>query len=218
MKPKPNQGGYEWMRADEVVTLLKVLKEGGSRDVQQSGGRQNTITLSPQPQTWALIFFLVHTGARLSEAHALRWADLDKEARTIRLIGGMVRGAVQPIQERSIPMCDEVFRLFASLPAGDPEQHVFERDENLHRTMKIAFQCAGLPHYKLPALRDTCASHLAMQGVHLEHIARYLGYRSLKQVERYANLCPPVDLVAAVRSLNFIGSHSEEEREPDPSH
>lgn len=191
------------MQANEVVALLKVLKEGGTREVQRSGGRQQTITLSPQHQTWALVFFMLHTGARLSEAHALRWGDLDMEARTIRLSGGMVRGAVQPILARSIPMCQAVFDLFVSLAAGEQEQHVFERDDKLHRTMKLAFQCAGLPYYKLTALRDTCASHLALKGVHLEHIAQYLGYRSLKQVQRFAHLSPPVDLVAAMQSLSF---------------
>ncbi|MRR32099.1 site-specific integrase [bacterium] len=219
MRLKPNrEGGYEWMRAEEVIALLKVLKEGGSREVQRSGGRQQTVTMSPHPQTWALIFFMVHTGARLSEAHALRWADVDLEARTIRLIGGMVRGAVQPIQARTIPMCDEVFRLFASLPAGDPEQLVFERDEKLHRTMKLAFQCAGLPYYKLAALRDTMASHLSINGVKLEDIAKLLGHRSLKAVQRYAHLCPPVDLVAEVRKLNFAVQLSDQNHEPDPIH
>lgn len=202
--PKPNcEGGYQWMRADEVIELLNVLKQGGTKEVRQSNGRSRTITLSPQTQTWALVFFMLHTGSRLSEAYALRWADVDMDARTIRLSGGMVRGAVEPVQARSIPMCQAVVDLFVSLPAGELEQPVFERDDKLHRTMKLAFECAGLPHYKLTALRDTTASHLAQQGVGLELIARLLGHRSLKSVQRYEHLCP-VNLVAAMRKLDYF--------------
>lgn len=204
------EGGYVWMKKDEVIALLDLLKNGGTREVQRSGGRQQRITLPPQPHTWALIFFLVHTGARLSEAQALCWSDVDMEARTIQLNGGVVGKMVQRIKARTIPMCDAVHSLFSFLAPGEPEKLIFGFDEKLHRTMKLAYECAGLPRYKLTALRDTTGSQLAMIGIDLHMIAKYLGFNSLKHVEKYAHLQPPVDLVAVMQRLNFTGSHCGE--------
>ncbi len=203
MKPQMNrEGGYVWMRTEEVNALLNVLRNGGSKEVERAMGRRQLLTLPPQPQAWALVYFLLHTGARPSEAYALRWREVDLDARTVKLCGGTMRGAVAPIQARSIPISDAVVSLFRFLAPGAPDQPMFEHDIRLTRVLKTAFDVAGLPRYKLAAMRDTYASHMAMMGVPVEQLARLLGYRSLRFVDRYTHLCP-LDLVGAMQSLKY---------------
>ncbi len=205
MRRKPNRmGGYAWMLAEEAAALLNVLKHGGSREVTYQG-KPKTLTLEPQPEAWALVYFMLHTGCRLYEAYGLKWGDVDLQARTIRLCGGSPGVAMKPLKSRVIPMFDPLVSLFDLLPRGAFDEPVFRQDGKLRQILKRAYAVADLPDYQVPAFRDTCASHLVIQGVPLEAVARLLGCLWMTMAKRYGHLVQITDedLMKAAASVRF---------------
>ena len=192
------------MRAEEATALLDVLKNGGSREVSYRG-KPRTLTLEPQPEAWAPVFFLLHCGARLYEAYELKWADVDVEARTIRLCGGSPGVAMKPLKPRTIPMFDPLVSLFSLLPRGAFDEPVFRQDGKLREILKRAYAVADLPDYQVPAFRDTCGSHLVLQGVPLEAVARLLGCLWMTAAKRYGHLVQITteDLAKVAETVSF---------------
>ncbi len=219
MKRKVNRvGGYAWMLAEEAAALLKVLKEGGTREVRYRG-KPKTLVLEPQPEAWALVSFMLHTGCRLYEAYGLKWGDVDVEARTIRLCGGSPGVAMKPLKARVIPMLDPLFLLFDFLPRGASDEPVFREDGKLREILRRAYAVADLPDYQVPAFRDTCASHLVIQGVPLEAVARLLGCKWMTMAKRYGHLVKITDedLAKAAASASFGCSEDAPASEEDVS-
>ena len=154
--------------------------------------------LEPGVTYSALIYFLVETGMRVSEALRLRWEDLTNgravcshkdccgeaivrqtksgKPRTVPLTGGACRAL-------GWPRCNPAF--FAG-PFTHVDQFGFNRAWNAAkaRLPSLASDPDVVPH----ALRHTCASRLIRAGVPLPVVKDWLGHASIKTTMRYVHL------------------------------
>lgn len=132
-----------------------------------------------------LVIFLLDTGARLGEALAVRWPDLN---------GGRVTFFdTKNGSPRSVPLTKRVKAMLADRDKKNGSRYptVFGTTIPLRRVWERARQTLKLesdPHFVVHILRHTCASRLLQGGFDLEYVGRWLGHRSLKVTQQYAHL------------------------------
>ena len=151
-----------------------------------------------------LVAFLVSSGARFSEAAALRPADVNRAEGTVRISrswkkipGGWELGA--PKTKRSVRTIDVPADVLDELDyehewlfvntSGNPVRTYGFRENVWNPTVKKA-QAKGLEKRpRVHDLRHTCASWLIDDGNSLVYVQRHLGHESIKTtVDRYGHL------------------------------
>ena len=154
---------------------------------------------------YALLLFLYNSGARASEAAALRISDIDWHARSVRFLGKGNKQRTCPLW--AITM-DQLHRIAAE---RGPEQRVFLNRNGqpitrfgIHtlverHALRAAARAPSLgtkrvsPH----VIRHTTATHLLRAGVDINTIRSWLGHVSLNTTNIYAE----TDLDTKVRAL-----------------
>jgi len=138
-----------------------------------------------------LILFLALTGVRLGEVLALRWCEVDLEART-----AIIRRSVS-LQRKHMPTIRFGFRtidlagpLVVALTRHRAESRgadlVFQGDRrggyvnarNVHHACRRVAERAGLPIVNPHVLRHTWATALLEAGVPMNYVSRSLGHSS----------------------------------------
>jgi integrase len=162
-----------------------------------------------------LIVFLAGTGARLGEALALDWADVDlQHGRALlretkngsdRIVDlcppvlAAMREDTRPMKRRSVPLerTGRVFRTFSGKPYAEK---AVQGGGQIKTGWKAACERAGIKRTITPhGLRHTWASwHYAEHRDPLM-LRRDGGWSSVALVERYAHLAPP-GLASAITS------------------
>ncbi len=175
---------------------------------------------APIGSTWSghrdrvLFAVLYNTGARVSEATALRRQDLALEAaRNVRINGKGRKQRVVPLWQSTAR------RLHEWLPRIDaaPESYVFpNRDGRLmsrsgvekrlqQAVGRAADQCPTLRKKRITphTLRHTTAMHLLQSGVDITVIALWLGHESIETTHQYveANLAMKDQALAKVEEI-----------------
>ncbi len=200
---------WNYLTEDETKKLLHLLRHGGERQtIEKKNGRSYSFEVQPSPRLWAIVTFLLNTGARKGEMFALRWSDVNTENRTVRLVGSKSAKNGKSAKARYIPMNEELLILFNELERGAPSDVVFPMEKNLRKKFSQSLRWAGLRHFRIHDLRHTFASHLAMKGVALYTIAQLLGHSSTEITTRYAHLSPE-NMASAVQLLGFGASHQD---------
>lgn len=170
----------DYLEAEDVRLILEqpdVRSEAGSRD-------------------YALLLFLYNTGARVSEALAVRVQDLSlQRPRQVRLHG---KGS----KDRFCPIWRETAHVLRSLPAirdsrpGDllfcnRQGHALTRDGVAYilrkHTNAAALKAPTLHRRRITphTLRHSCAAALLQGGVDITVIRDYLGHVSVATTSRY---------------------------------
>jgi len=203
---------WGYLKADEIATLLDVLKNGTFKRVKKKNGRFYPMKVKPNLPLWRMVTFLLNTGARRGEMFALKWSDVIMDTRMIRLVSSKSAKNGQSAKARYIPMNAALIELFEGMKPGAPGDIVFKHDINLRRKFLMALRWADLPEYRVHDLRHTFASHLVMNGVPLYTVSKLLGHSSIEVTHRYAHLAPD-NLMHAVQSLSF-GAPNETKPEP----
>ena len=166
----------------------------------------------------ALLFFLVRTGARVSEAIGVDAADLRLDHCSQVLLRGKGR------KQRSIPLAGDLVKtlrgLCAEMGLGDDERHpvfVGVRGERLTRfgVTHIVRRAAKRAATRAPSLarasvsphlfRHTLAMQLLQAGTDLVTIQAWLGHASVTTTHRYAE----ADVEMMRRSLEEAGVASQ---------
>lgn len=168
------------------------------------------------PHLHDLVLFLLDTGARLSEATGLPWADVDLDRQPRPLVRFMNTKSGRP---RAVPLTERAVKLLRRLHTIRPtdEPHVFLQRfpgyswrgtkpqakpfYNPHGSWKKAVERAKLQDVVLHDLRHTFASRLVQRGVPLLAVSKLLGHASLAMTMRYAHLAPD-DLNDAIATLD----------------
>jgi integrase len=160
-------------------------------------GPELAALLAVAPARHRLLFELVAaTGVRISEALALRWADLslDGESPAVQVRRAYVKGTFKPPKSRygrrAVPIDFALVRALrkARLSAEPTSERdlVFASERgtpldygNLHRRVfKPVAEEAGVPWAAWHTLRHTCASRLFAQGRNAVQVQRWLGHHS----------------------------------------
>jgi integrase len=150
------------------------------------------------------------TGLRLGELRALRWSDVDRERRLVRVERAYSRQELRrPKTESGVravplfPSVDRAFRELAvrALPRGrySPQELVFAsvRGTPLHpsnfnrRDWRPALERAGLAEYgyRFHDLRHTCVSRLIAAGADIKLVQAVAGHANpMITLKRYSHL------------------------------
>ncbi|MCB1382129.1 MAG: site-specific integrase [Notoacmeibacter sp.] len=140
--------------------------------------------LAMNADAWRLSVFLVDTGARLGEAMALRWNDIQGHQATFWVTKSGRSGTV-PLTHRALAAVENV--------RGTGRKGPFDRlTQQQYRTIwNLAKEQCGfgrdadvVPHI----LRHTCASRLVQGGIDIRRVQMWLGHRTLSVTMRYAHL------------------------------
>jgi integrase len=141
-----------------------------------------------------LILFLFGTGARIREAlHCTAWADVDLEARAVR-----IRGTKTDAADRTVALSDDLAdvlteraRVYGTkgLVFGVtryPSKLGQERDvNNVLRVLRRVLADAGMPWAGSHTFRRTVATWMDEQGAPLAEIAAQLGHANTSVTHRY---------------------------------
>ena len=144
-----------------------------------------------------LFLLLGDTGSRPGEAYALRWEDIDFDARRLRVERAWSAGRIETTKtgmRRIVDLTDRLVRRLRrlqrqrraeALRRGSPQvpEWVFcteagtPLDESrVRKAFAKALQAAGLPPHRVYDLRHTFASVLLARGVPLTYVSAQLGH------------------------------------------
>jgi integrase len=162
-----------------------------------------------------MIVLGLKTGLRLGELRALRWEDVDLDARRLMVTQAVARGRVgtpKSNRQRWIPLCTtavEALRrhrhLRGELVFCKADGSMYKRNEAKHPLWR-ACKRAGLRKIGWHCLRHTFASHLVMTGVPLKAVQELLGHSTIDMTMRYAHLSPDVTREAVARLDGIDGA------------
>jgi integrase len=146
------------------------------------------------------------TGLRKGELVALRWQDVDWQARRIRVRRNYTRGAFgTPKSRRStraVPLADEVAgaldRLFKSsrwqadgdLVFAHPVTGEVQAKSNISRRMGVALKAAGVDEHRFHDLRHTFGTRAAAAGVPMRTLQEWMGHVDIQTTMIYADYSP----------------------------
>jgi site-specific recombinase XerD len=160
------------------------------------------------PRDIALVALLLHTGLRVAELAALRWADLEIRDRSGKLTVRRGKGRKQ----RTIPLNVEARHALAELRAlrdrwGMPRTAAVLQgqrgpltERGIQATLAKYAADARIEELSPHVLRHTWCKNLADAGARLEVIAALAGHESLETTRRYVEPGQD-DLAAAVDRL-----------------
>lgn len=173
----PKAETYRWLSPDEAARLLDECA----------------------PHLYPIVLFLLHTGARLSEALYLDWRNVDLGKAHVSFIKTKNGDA------RGVPLHPEVVAALANLK---------HRDGNVFRTQKgepyrwrendrrgtpirtgfhAALRRAGVAHCRVHDLRHTWATWFYQETPDLLRLQKLGGWKSLAMVQRYAHVNSELD-------------------------
>jgi integrase len=165
--------------------------EGNGRDRFLSDDEQARLlgacAASPWPKLHLLVLMAITTGARQGELLALRWSDLDLQARLAAV------HTSKNSEPRRLPLVPEVIE--ALMRFREPDGLVFGSTRRPGKAFEFrkhwdkAMKEAGIEAFRFHDLRHTCASCLAAAGASLMQIGEVLGHKSASMTKRYAHLC-----------------------------
>lgn len=153
------------------------------------------------------ILLSLHTGMRIGEVCALKWADVDMEdrliavARTVQRIQAEEERSTKTVlmesspksqsSKREIPLSPSAMEVFSRMPHSG--EYVFGGKKQMDpRTLQYRFQKllqrAGLPKKSFHALRHTFATNCVESGTDVKSLSEMLGHSDVKiTLNRYVH-------------------------------
>ena len=160
---------------------------------------------SIRPSAIAALRLLMLTGCRRDEILTLRWDDVDRTARELRLRDSK-KGP------RMVALTPALERVLDSIPRtpGNPWVIVGRKGSHLAQLQlqwgRVRAR-AGLEDVRLHDLRHSYASRALALGESLTMIGRLLGHVQVATTARYAHLVRDAEKLAAARVGDSIGAH-----------
>lgn len=149
------------------------------------------------------------TGMRMGELLALRWMDVDWEARRVRVRRNYVRGEFGTPKSRrssrSVPLTDrlagELERVFAASAFQRDEDLVFTHPHSrklgtpldgskVRKRFKDALERGGIRPVRFHDLRHTFGTRMAGAGVPMRTLQEWMGHRDFTTTLVYADYAP----------------------------
>jgi integrase len=165
------KGRTRHLSDDELASLLGAAKEHSAR-------------------LHAAILVSVACGVRKGELLRLRWADVDFDSSSLRILiskNGDARGVHMPTSAAA------ALRTLKRETLVAPAVFITEKGEPatqdwIERHWRTIRDAAGLEGFRWHDLRHSCASFLAASGASLLEIGSVLGHKSPITTKRYAHL------------------------------
>ena len=172
---------WGWLTGTPVIPRFK---ESQARHREVSPAEEDTLVqLLYNTGAGGLVIFLLHTGARVSEALAITEVDRRRALDS----GRWTIWENKSNRVREVPLNDKArMALLMWQWKGYTYAKVQQHWERARQTMGLT----GDPGFTLHCLRHTCASRLVQAGVHLLVVKDILGHSSTSVTERYAHASP----------------------------
>lgn len=179
------------------VAKVKKLREDNTRDRWLTGDEEAALLAKCPGWLRPIVVFALNTGMRRNEILGLKWSDVDKAKRLVR-----VGQESKSHKTRYIPINSTVEALLDAqtryVGEEGPVPFVFVNPRflkpynsfSVSHHFKTAAIDADLGDVVFHTCRHTFASRLVQAGVPDREIQRYLGHSSLQMVARYAHLAP----------------------------
>ena len=180
---------WRMLTVEETAALLGVLKDGLQKDCKRKKRGTYKRIVGRSPDLYVLVLFLLSTGARVGEALALRWQDVDFERGFVTLHTTKRAAKGRRASVRHIPMNDVLRELLEGLPKEGVRVLQISHN-NIRRKFEHACRLAKIGDCRIHDLRHTFASHLVMAGKDLNTVRELLGHTTLTMTLRYAHLAP----------------------------
>jgi len=213
-----------------------VVRNVASLATRPRAQRQEMVTFSPeqagsfleaaQGDRYAALYTLaLTTGMRQGELLALRWRDLDLEARTVQVRAtlqrtrdgfaftepkttssrrqvALTRAAVDALRRHRARQLEERLAAIAwednGLVFANEVGRPVEATNLLRRSFHPLLERAGLPHIRFHDLRHTAATLLLAQGMHPKIVAEMLGHSAIAvTLDLYSHVTPTMQRQAA---------------------
>ena len=158
------------------------------------------------PPAVAAIRLLMLTGCRREEIATLRWDDVDRTARHLRLRDSKTGARMIPLTPTVLEVLSGISRIdgnpwvFVGLKPGT---HVSQLTAHWHRFRRKA-GLAGLEDVRLHDLRHSYASRALVLGESLSMIGKLLGHKSMDTTARYAHLARDTEKASAAKVAGSI--------------
>ena len=159
---------------------------------------------SVQPSAIAALRLLMLTGCRMSEILCLRWDDIDRTARLLRLRDGKTG-------PRMVALTGPVLRVLDGIERVEDVPWVIRNKSKGRLTSLFSHwqrvrKEAGLDDVRVHDLRHSYASRALALGESLTVIGRLLGHNKVETTAKYAHLVHDVEKAAAARTGDSIGA------------
>ncbi len=160
---------------------------------------------SVRPSAIAALRLLMLTGCRKNEIVQLRWDDVDRSTREIRLRDTKTG-------PRSIPLSSAVEAVLEGIPRdGDSPWVIAGRKAGTHlvnvdAVWKRLRAKAGLEDMRIHDLRHSWASRALALGESLSMIGKLMGHGQVATTARYAHLARDTEKVSAAKVGGSIGA------------
>ena len=182
-----------FLAPDEVRRLGRVLTEAEA----EGGASVHAV---------AAIRLLMLTGCRLNEILSLRWDDVDRTARELRIRDGKTG-------PRSVPLTPTVMDVLTAIPRVPGHHWVIAGNKpgthlpHIRKHWDRIREQAGLEDVRIHDLRHSYASRALALGESLTMIGRLLGHTKVSTTARYAHLARDTEKASAARVGGSIGAH-----------
>jgi integrase len=183
------------------------------------GQARSLLEAAQEERLEALYVVALHCGLRQGELLALRWEDVDLEARTLRISRTLSRtkdgptftapktarsrrtvrltiGAMEALKRHSERQAQEIVRMDTlyqdqGLIFASEVGTPLNRHNVNYRSFKPLLKRAGLPNVRFHDLRHTCATLLLGRGVHPKFVQELLGHATIAvTLDTYSHVLP----------------------------
>ncbi len=161
---------------------------------------------SMMPSAIAAIRLLMLTGCRSDEVLSLKWDDIDRTARVLRLRDSKTGPRMVPLTEAALTVLDGIERA-EGVPwvflGAKPKSRLACLSWHWRRIKRET----GLRDLRVHDLRHSYASRALALGESLPTIGRLLGHARVGTTAKYAHLVRDAEKAAAARTGDSIGAH-----------
>ena len=158
------------------------------------------------PSAIAALRLLMLTGCRSDEILSLKWDDVDRTARVLRLRDAKTGPRMAPLTEAALNVLDGIERA-EGVPwvflGGKPKSRLACLSWHWRRIKRET----GLHDVRVHDLRHSYASRALALGESLPTIGRLLGHARVGTTAKYAHLVRDAEKAAAARTGDSIGAH-----------
>lgn len=206
------------------------LKEPAHRERYLSAAEEQSLLKALRPDMVPLVRFCLITGARVSSARRLRWADIDYGAGTItfRDVKSNREG-----ERHTIPLTNEA-RVLLTNERGNHALYVFTYECRRSRGQRrrgerypfskngwrklwtAALAAAGIEDFRFHDLRHTAATRILRKTGNLAVVQKILGHSNIETTTRYAHVVMD-DMRAAMEAVSRNTPQTAEEAEDEAS-
>lgn len=216
---EPPPAALDFLEPAEIEALAAAAAAGLHREERENenpSGEEVAARALDDAQDAELYRTLAYTGLRLGEALALRWGDVDIDARRLtvqRAVSAGEEGPTKSWQVRYVPLVDPAAAALEHLRLRHNwlgrSDYVFASRRGtrldasaLRRRFHAAREAAKLRHVRLHDLRHSAGSLVARE-MDARYVQAFLGHSKLSTTERYLHAKPkPGDLEQLNRAFS----------------